>query len=100
MSKIIIAFIPCDRHSGSSFSQARGKLDYDLRARQQYIGNGEPSEKSFHQLQEVGRQLIRFVHSQWPHIASVIHESAVQHSDRQCIMAITACSQNRIVGSV
>jgi len=35
MSKIIMAFIPCDRHSGNSFSQARGKLEYNLRARQQ-----------------------------------------------------------------
>ena len=24
------SFIPCDRRSGSSFSQARGKLEYDL----------------------------------------------------------------------
>jgi len=26
------SFIPCDRRSGSSFSQARGKLEYDLKA--------------------------------------------------------------------
>jgi len=46
MSKIIMALIPCDRHSGSSFSQARGKLEYDLGARMTTIGSG----KSFHHL--------------------------------------------------
>jgi len=30
------SFIPCDRHSGSSFSQARGKLEYDLKAWQHW----------------------------------------------------------------
>ena len=34
----------------------------------------------------------RSVQSLWPHIASVIHESAVQHSD-----SITACSQHRVI---
>jgi len=32
---------------------------------------------------------IRSVKSLWPHIALVIHESAIQHSD-----SITACSQH------
>ena len=35
---------------------------------------------------------IRSVQSLWPHIASVIHEYAIQHSD-----SITACSQHRVI---
>jgi len=34
----------------------------------------------------------RSVHSQWPHIDSVIYESAVQYSDELSKMAITTCS--------
>jgi len=30
-----MAFIPCDGTSGSSFGQARGKLEFDLRTWQQ-----------------------------------------------------------------
>ena len=37
---------------------------------------------------------IRSMQSLWPHIASVIHESAIQHSDSVYIMVITACSQH------
>ena len=51
MSKI--ALIPCDRHSGSTFSQARGKLEYNLYMSTTTIGSG----KSFHHLQ-AERQLI------------------------------------------
>ena len=77
---------PCDRHSGISFSQARGKLEttYEHDNNRQWKGVSPPISR-----EAVDWVSIRSVQSLWPHIALVIHESAIQiqHSD-----SITACS--------
>jgi len=57
-------------------------MTYQLVFLEHYLNDGEA----------VDWVSIRFVQSLWPHIASVIHESAIQHSD-----SITACSQHRVI---
>jgi len=86
MSKIIMV-LP----SGSSFSQARGSwsMTCEHNNNRQWKVVSQPTSG-----EAVVCFSIRSVQSLWPHIALVIHESAL----RQCIMAITACSQHRVIG--
>jgi len=77
MSKIITV-LPCDRHSGSSFSQARGNWSttYEYNNNRQWKVVSQPTSGS----EAVVWFSIRSVQSLWPHIALVIHESALRHN--------------------
>ena len=82
--------------------EARWKLEYDLIGRQQKVVVNFVKSRFTTYYKQGGCYLGQALVCAIPvaHIASVVHETVAQHSDKQRTVALTVCSQHGVVGWV